>query len=91
MPTLHFGDDAMKLTSLAVAVSALSLLSATPAPADFVNRALVYLGPELPNYLTAPGPARCSWADLCWYRIARGPDIVVAPIPVVVPRVKAKR
>jgi hypothetical protein len=79
----------MKLTSLAVAAVALSLFSVKPASADFQSMHLFYLGPELPNYLTLHGPARCTWADYCWYVLMRGPEgVVAAPVAAGAPRVK---
>ncbi len=82
----------MRRFGLVLAAGALASVSATPAPAYevFFNSAFTYLGPELHNHLTAPGPARCTWADKCWYVIARGPDVVVAPAPAVT-RKKAVR
>jgi hypothetical protein len=81
------GDDAMKLGSMALGALLLSVASVTPAAADYANIAQVFLaGPELPNYLTAHGPARCTWADHCWYRLQLGLDVGgPAAVPVVAP------
>lgn len=83
----------MRSFGLTITAAALATISVAPASAYevFYNSALVYLGPELHNHLTAPGPARCTWADRCWYVIVRGPEIVVPAAPTATRKVRAVR